>query len=59
MDLIAKLPGINGHTWILVVVDYFTKAAKFVAYSSNMTSEVTASPLMDEIYCKRGLPKTL
>ena len=56
MDFITDLPLSNGHDSILVIVDRLTKMAHFVPCSKTITSEQTASLVLQNIVCLHGLP---
>lgn len=57
LDFIIGLPSLAGHTSILVIVDSFSKAARFSMFPSHAskTSELFAS-----IYCRHhGFPQSI
>jgi len=48
----------NGHRFILVVIDYFTKWAEAASYSS-VTRSVVIRFIKKEIICRYGLPRKI
>ena len=48
----------NGHHFIFVVIDYFTKWVKAVSYAS-VTKAVVARFIKKEIICRYGLPERI
>jgi len=48
----------NGHRFILVAIDYFTKWVKAVSYA-NVTRKVVAKFIKREIICRYGLPSKI
>ena len=48
----------NGHRFILVAIDYFTKWVEAVSYA-NITKSVVLKFIKKEIICRYGLPKKI
>ena len=48
----------NGHCFIFVVIDYFTKWVEVASYV-NVTKSVVARFIKKEIVCRYGLPKRI
>jgi len=48
----------NGHRFILVAIDYFTKWVKAASYSS-VTRSVVVRFIKKEIICRYGLPRKI
>lgn len=48
----------NGHRFILVAIDYFTKWVEAVSYE-NVTKQVVARFLKKEIICRYGVPNKI
>ena len=48
----------NGHRFILVVIDYFTKWVEATSYSS-VTRSVVVRFIKKEIICRYGLPRKI
>ena len=48
----------NGHRFILVAIDYFTKWVEAASYS-NVTQNVVTRFLKNNIICRYGLPKSI
>ena len=48
----------NGHRFILVVIDYFTKWVEAASYAS-VTRSVVVKFIKKEIICRYGLPKKI
>ena len=55
-DLIGPLPESQGHNVILVIVDWFSKAGKFVPTNLELTAEGFAKLLRDHVFRDHGLP---
>ena len=60
MDVIRPITpkALNGHHFIFVVIDYFTKWVEVASYASVMKS-VVARFIKREIICRFGLPKRI
>lgn len=60
MDMIGliNLKAFNGHYFILVVIDYFTKWAKIASYA-KVTQKVIKKFIKRDIICQYGLPKRI
>ena len=60
MDVIGPITSkaSNGHRFIFVVIDYFTKWVKTASYAS-VTKTVVARFIKKEIICRYGLPKRI
>ena len=57
MDLITDLPQVDGHDFILVVVDQgLLKGVILIPCSKTLTSEETAQLLLENLYKRFGLP---
>ncbi|KAK2428867.1 hypothetical protein QL285_027352 [Trifolium repens] len=48
----------NGHRFILVAIDYFTKWVKAASYA-NVTKQVVARFIKNEIICRYGIPNKI
>ena len=48
----------NGHRFILVAIDYFTKWIEAASYA-NVTRNVVITFIKKEIICRYGLPKNI
>ena len=60
MDFLTELPVTkSGHTGVLVVVDRFSKMAKFIPLRDKATAEDVATKIFQEIITKHGVPKTI
>lgn len=60
MDYIFALPKTSeGHDGVLVVVDRFSKMAKFIPVNENITAEGTARALMDYVIRVFGVPRSI
>ncbi|XP_071901729.1 uncharacterized protein [Coffea arabica] len=60
MDVIGTIdpPASNGHQFILVATEYFTKWVEAESFK-HVTKKVVASFLRDHIICRFGVPETL
>ena len=60
MDVIRPITpkASNGHRFIFVVIDYFTKWVEAASYAS-VTKSVVAHFIKREIICQYGLPKRI
>jgi hypothetical protein len=58
-DLIGELPEANGFNAIVVIVDRFTKMAKFIPTTTKMTADGFAELFIDYVYSNHGLPDTM
>ena len=60
MDVIGPitLTAFNGHRFIFVIIDYFTKWVKTTLYAS-ITKSVVCKFIKKEIICRYGLPKII
>ena len=60
MDVIGPMipKASNGHKYILVAIDYFTKWVEAVSYKS-VTQAVVALFLKHNIICRYGVPREL
>nr|XP_027083540.1 protein NYNRIN-like [Coffea arabica] len=60
MDVIGTIdpPISNGHRFILVAIEYFTKWVEAESFK-HVTKKVVASFLRDHIICRLGVPETL
>ena len=60
MDFLTDLPASSeGNTGILVVVDRFSKMARFLPTKEPATAEAIATLVFKEIVTKHGLPKSI
>ena len=59
IDFITDLPSSQDHNAILVVVDRFSKMAHFIPCSSSITSEITSTLFIREIFRLHGLPDNI
>lgn len=48
----------NGHRFILVAIDYFTKWVEVVSYA-NVTNQVVAKFIRKELICRYGIPNKI
>jgi hypothetical protein len=55
MDFIEQLPGSEGFTTILVVVDCFTKQALFILTHDTITSTQLAKLFIVHVFSKHGV----
>ena len=58
-DYVTRLPPSQGNTAILVVVDRFSKAARFIALTKLPTAKQTAEIMVREVVRYHGPPKDL
>ena len=60
IDMIGKIEptASNGHRFILVAIDYFTKWVEAASYA-NVTKQVVARFLKRDIICRYGVPKRI
>ncbi|EOX99370.1 RNA-directed DNA polymerase [Theobroma cacao] len=60
MDVIGLISpkASNGHRFILVAIDYFTKWVKAASYA-NVTQKVVCKFIQKEIICRYGLPERI
>ncbi|XP_071905959.1 uncharacterized protein [Coffea arabica] len=60
MDVIGMIdpPASNGHRFILVAIEYFTKWVEAESFK-HVTKKVVANFLRDHIICRFGVPETL
>ncbi|XP_027158039.1 uncharacterized protein LOC113759663, partial [Coffea eugenioides] len=60
MDVIGTIdpPASNGHRFILVAIEYFTKWVEAESFK-HVTKKVVANFLRDHIICRFGVPETL
>lgn len=58
-DFVGPFPVSNGHNFILVVVDRFTKMAIFIPTVTTITAEGFAELFFKYVYARHGLPSTL
>nr|XP_027090333.1 uncharacterized protein LOC113711367 [Coffea arabica] len=60
MDVIGTIdpPASNGHRFILVAIEYFTKWVEAESFK-HVTKKVVANFLKDHIICRFGVPETL
>ncbi|KAI5615212.1 hypothetical protein C0J50_10891, partial [Silurus asotus] len=59
IDFMADLPQSEGNTCVLVVVDRFSKACRFVPLRSLPTALVTAEALFHHVFRNYGLPEEI
>ena len=59
MDFVMHLPPLQGHNTILVVVDYLTKQAHFVAMKPPITSHATTKVFFKYVFKYHGLSLTI
>ncbi len=60
MDFLTELPATEaGHTGVLVIVDRFSKMARFLPTKDLATAEYVADLVFKEIIAKHGLPRTI
>ncbi|XP_071923088.1 uncharacterized protein [Coffea arabica] len=60
MDVIGTIdpPALNGHRFILVAIEYFTKWIEAASYK-HVTKKVVSDFLRNNIICRFGVPETL
>ena len=60
IDVIGKIapPGSNGHEFILVAIDYFTKWVEAKSYKV-LTSQKVADFIKENIFCRYGIPNEI
>uniref|UniRef100_A0A3B1KG24 Gypsy retrotransposon integrase-like protein 1 n=1 Tax=Astyanax mexicanus TaxID=7994 RepID=A0A3B1KG24_ASTMX len=56
LDFITGLPSSRGNTMILVIVDRFSKAGRFVALSKLPSAQGTAEVVLDQVVRIHGIP---
>jgi hypothetical protein len=59
MDFVEGLPKSDGKSFILVVIDIFTKYAHFVPLSHPYTTKVVAENFIQHVFKLHGLPKII
>lgn len=59
MDFIEALPNSEGYTFIMVVVDRFTKFAHFIPIEHPYTAMTIAQLFLDNVVKLYGMPKTI
>lgn len=59
MDFITGLPPSQGNTTILVIVDRFSKAARFIPLSKLPTAKETAELVMNHVFRVFGIPQDI
>ena len=59
MDFVVGLPLSEGFDAILVVIDRFSKYARYIPCHSTWNSEKLANAFVREIWCHFGLPKAI
>ncbi|KAL3688559.1 hypothetical protein R1sor_014868 [Riccia sorocarpa] len=59
MDFITKLPESSGHDAILVIVDRFSKLARFIPTLGTATAFTTAKTFLDGWWRFYGLPRSI
>ena len=60
IDVIGKVtpPGSNGHAFVLVAVDYFTKWVEAASYT-ELTAKKVARFIKENIFCRYGVPNEI
>ena len=58
MDVIGPIKASNGHRFIFMVIDYFTKWVEATSYA-NVTKSVVDRFIKREIICQYGLSKRI
>ncbi|KAI2644120.1 Transposon Tf2-8 polyprotein [Labeo rohita] len=59
IDFVTDLPNSEGNTCVLVIVDRFSKACKFIPLRGLPTAMDTAEMLFQHIFCHFGLPEEI
>jgi len=59
VDFISKLPLAQGYNTILVVCDYFSKMAHFIATTEKTSVEELAKLFQDHVWKLHGLPESI
>jgi len=59
MDFVTDLPELQGYTSILVVIDRFTKMAKYMPCRKEIDSKELARRFFEVIICSFGIPETI
>ena len=59
VDLIGPLPESEGYDMALVIVNRFTKRAKFIAVSKEITSMGIVKKLHDHVFKDHGVPEVI
>ncbi|KAL0149044.1 hypothetical protein M9458_055659 [Cirrhinus mrigala] len=59
VDFVTDLPGSEGNTCILVMVDHFSKMCKFFPLRGLPTALETAEHLFQQLFCHFGLPEEI
>jgi len=57
IDLVGLLPELSGHNGILVIVDRFSKMARYILISMNITAQGVAKISWDRVFKDVGLPQ--
>jgi hypothetical protein len=58
LDMIVKLPKLQGFDSILVVVDQLTKMAHFIPTKEEITAKDIADLYVQHIFCLHSTPST-
>ncbi len=56
VDMVTRLPSLNGHDALLMIIDWFSKAIIPVACNVKLSAEGWAWILHDHIYTRHGMP---
>ncbi|SJL09282.1 uncharacterized protein ARMOST_12659 [Armillaria ostoyae] len=59
IDMITRLPFLNGHDALLVVVDRFSKAIILIPCNVELSVEGWARIFRDHIYVRHGMPQVV
>lgn len=59
LDFVTGLPPSQGHTVILTVVDWFSKAAHFVPIAKLPSGREAADTLLHHVFRIHGIPKDI
>ncbi len=59
VDLVTRLPTLNGCDSLLMIVDRFSKAIIPIACNVELSAKGWAQILRDHVYAKHGMPKVV
>ena len=57
IDLIGPLPELSGYDGILVIVDCFSKMARYIPINMNITAQGVAKVSWDQVFKDVGIPQ--
>jgi len=59
MDFMGPLPKLNGHDYLLVVIDHFTLQVHFIPTNTRVTAKEVAWLFIKEVIRLHGMPKSI